>query len=326
LVERFRAALGRLNPDGGPIGLAVSGGPDSMAMLLLAHAAIPGGFEVATVDHGLRAEAKDECALVALACAQRQVPCEILTVQVGPGNVQARAREARYAALKEWALRRGLSAIVTAHHADDQAETLMMRLNRGSGLAGLAGVRAAQHAFPLPHHGIRILRPLLEFRRSELAQVVTRSGSPFVCDPSNLDQQFDRVRMRQAIARADWLEPDKIAQSAELLAEALDAMDHLVMGEFADGAVRQGDQAWRYFPGTHRFIEIEVIARIFGELGRDVSRSDIVRLRDRLSSGKNASLAGILAAPGTGEFRESDGKTSQLPFWDFRPEPPRRTG
>ena len=80
LVARLRASLERLNPGGGRIGLAVSGGPDSMAMLLLAHQAIPGQFEVATINHGLRAEAADECALVAVECAERGGACAVLAV------------------------------------------------------------------------------------------------------------------------------------------------------------------------------------------------------------------------------------------------------
>src|SRR5690349_11620180 len=127
LVARFKEALERLWPEGGKLGLAVSGGPDSLAMLSLAEAIIPGLFEVATVDHGLRPESAAECAMVAQVCADRGIRCEVLQVEVGEGNVQARAREVRYEALGEWAGERDLSAVATAHHADDQAETLLMR-------------------------------------------------------------------------------------------------------------------------------------------------------------------------------------------------------
>src|SRR5690606_24714044 len=89
LAARFGQELERLWPEGGRLGLAVSGGPDSLAMLLLAAAAIPGQFEVATVDHGLRAESAAECAMVARICAERAVPCEVLPVHVAAGNVQA---------------------------------------------------------------------------------------------------------------------------------------------------------------------------------------------------------------------------------------------
>ena len=204
LAARFGEALDRLWPEGGRLGLAVSGGPDSLAMLVLAEAAIPGQFEVATVDHGLRPESAAECAAVAEICAARGIDCAVLAVTVASGNIQARARAARYAALGEWAERRGLSAIATAHHADDQAETLLMRLNRGSGLAGLTGVREARF---MPGSAVTLIRPLLGFRRHELAQVVEAAGLVPAQDPSNLDERYDRARIRRALAEMDWLDP-----------------------------------------------------------------------------------------------------------------------
>ena len=99
LVARFAEALSRLWPEDGRLGLAVSGGPDSLALLLLAEATIPGRFEVATVDHGLRAASAEECAMVAQVCAERGIPCSTLAVTLASGNVQSEARKARYAAL-----------------------------------------------------------------------------------------------------------------------------------------------------------------------------------------------------------------------------------
>src|SRR6187399_1345213 len=86
LVARFAEALSRLWPEDGRLGLAVSGGPDSLALLLLAEATIPGRFEVATVDHGLRAASADECAMVAQVCAERDIPCSTLAVALASGN------------------------------------------------------------------------------------------------------------------------------------------------------------------------------------------------------------------------------------------------
>src|SRR6478735_10309934 len=104
-AERFAAELGRLWPEGGRLGLAVSGGPDSLALLLLAQAAIPERFSVATVNHGLRPEAATECAMVERVCSDRGIACSVLKIETGPGNLQATARAARYAALAEWAAR-----------------------------------------------------------------------------------------------------------------------------------------------------------------------------------------------------------------------------
>src|SRR5690606_19985454 len=136
---------------------------------------------------------------------------------VGAGNLQARARAARYTAMAGWMKERGLSALATAHHADDQAETLIMRLNRGSGLAGLAGVRQRTN---LPGTGLVLLRPLLGWRRAELGELVAAAGLEAALDPSNEDERFDRVRIRKALREANWLDVVAVSASAALLAEA----------------------------------------------------------------------------------------------------------
>src|SRR5690606_7101036 len=170
-------------------------------------------------------------AAVAEICAARGIDCAVLAVTVASGNIQARARAARYAALGEWAERRGLSAIATAHHADDQAETLRMRLNRGRGLAGLTGVRAARF---LPASPVTLIRPLLGFRRHELAQVVEAAGLVPAQDPSNLDERYDRARIRRALAEMDWLDPVALARSASLLGEAQQAIEATAEEEWAN--------------------------------------------------------------------------------------------
>ena len=129
LTERFNAGLGQFAQSDARLGIAVSGGPDSLALLLLAHAALPGRIEAVTVDHQLRPESGDEAAMVARVCADLGVPHEVLAVTLAEGNVQAQARAARYAAMAEWLVRRELAALATGHHADDQAETLLLRLN-----------------------------------------------------------------------------------------------------------------------------------------------------------------------------------------------------
>ncbi|MFL6780767.1 MAG: tRNA lysidine(34) synthetase TilS, partial [Sphingomicrobium sp.] len=144
LFDRFRADLAQLSKPGERLGIAVSGGPDSLALLVLAAAVRPGEIESATVDHRLRAESRAEAEMAATACATVGVPHAILTAdwpEPPVSAIQERAREMRYRLLADWLDARGLSALVTAHHADDQAETIVMRLNRGSGVRGLAGMR-----------------------------------------------------------------------------------------------------------------------------------------------------------------------------------------
>ena len=145
LVDRFRTDLDALIELGARFGVAVSGGPDSLALLLLAAAARPGDLEAATVDHGLRPESRAEAEQVADICrAAWASPHSVLAIEwdLPPTSaIQEQARAVRYGALAQWMRERELTALLTAHHLDDQAETLLMRLNRGSGVRGLGGMR-----------------------------------------------------------------------------------------------------------------------------------------------------------------------------------------
>jgi tRNA(Ile)-lysidine synthase len=308
LTERFAADLARLWPEGGRLGLAVSGGPDSVALLLLARAVRPEQIEAATVDHGLRVEAAAEAQFVAELCAGLGVPHTILKVAVAEGNVQARARAARYAALAEWVDARGLAALATAHHADDQAETLLLRLNRGSGAAGLAGVRERGR---IAGSALTVIRPLLGWRRSELAEVVARAGIEAIEDPSNADERFDRVRIRRALREADWLDPAALAASARNLADADAALDWAAGREWLENVRREG-LGLTYRPSAPRAVALRVLARIVCELGGEEARGGAVaRLFDSLAAGRPASIGDLVGRPGP------DG-------WSFTRAPQRR--
>ena len=292
--------------------MAVSGGPDSLALLLLAHAAIPGGFEVATVDHGLRPESTAEALTVAALCAQLGIPHAILRPTVtSSGNLQANARAARYAALGEWARARGLSAILTAHHADDQAETLLMRLGRGSGVRGLAGMRGL--ASVPGHPGLPLLRPLLDWRKAELEAIVARAGIDPARDSSNADLRFERVRVRAALGHAPWLDPASLAASAAHLAEADAALEWAAAREW-DERVTQSDAGLSYRPTAPRAVRLRVIERVIAVLGHEGTPrgTEIARLEVALEAGRVATLGGV-----RGEARD-DG-------WRFTLAPPRRT-
>lgn len=324
LAARFAADLAALWPEEereGPLGLAVSGGPDSLALLLLAHAALPGRIAVCSVDHGLRPEAAGEVALVERVAAARGIPFTPLAVKLAPGNLQAQARAARYAALAEWAAAQGLGAVATAHHADDQAETLLMRLNRGSGLAGLAGVRPRAL---LEGSEIPLLRPLLGWRKAELAQVVAEAGISPADDPSNTDPAFDRARLRARLAEVDWLDPVQIAASAAHLAESWQALEWYAELDWHEMVMREdtpeGLPGYTYCANVPRVIAIETILRIIRALGGHATRSEAARAWERLWAGKNASLGGVLAVPGV-ERVEKVGVTMRV--WRFRPEPTR---
>ena len=286
-------------------------------MLLLALAA---GFHchIATVNHSLRAEAADECRLVENLCGELDVPCTVIDIMLAKGNVQQEARRARYEALATWAMRERLETILTAHHADDQAETLLMRLNRGSGLAGLAGVRERRMIEGTP---IEVTRPLLGFRRSELQGVIDGAGVAVADDPSNRDRAYDRVRMRQKLERSDLIDVDGLARSASLIDESWLMVKGLAGEDVTLHAKRLGE-AFAYNPfaasGVARVpIWIEVIRMIGGDLGVTLARGDAAKIVAALQDARKVNVGGLSA-----EIVEDQGAK----IWSFRREPPRRIG
>lgn len=262
-----------------------------MALLLLMHEVAPHDFAVATVDHGLRPESVHEACVVAGLCAARAIPHATLTLALAPGaGVQARARVARYAALGDWVRREGLAALVVAHHADDQAETLAMRLNRGAGVRGLAGMRP--RAVTPGHPDLPLLRPLLGWRRAELADVLVQAGVVAADDPSNRDTRFERVRVRQGLARCDWLEAEGLAASAAHLAEADAGLDWAAALALAQVRDEGGALLWR--PDAPRAVALRVLEGVVARLGRSVPRGrDVARWHDALQAGGTATLAGV---------------------------------
>lgn len=201
-------------------GVAVSGGPDSMALLWLMATLLPGQVWAATVDHGLRKGSDEEARMVASFCNREHIPHSTLRPAAPiKGSLQAAARAERYHLLNQWRDAHALDHILTAHHADDQLETIVMRLNRSSGVSGLAAIRS--------RNGI-VLRPLLHWRRADLVGLALENDLPFVDDPSNSDNRFDRARLRQGLKSQTVLDPAAAARSAAWLAEADDALDWAV--------------------------------------------------------------------------------------------------
>lgn len=286
-------------------------------MLLLAHAA---GFDchVSTVNHGLRAEAASECLLVEDLCSELDVPCTVIDIMLAKGNRQQEGRRARYDALAKWATREGIGMILTAHHADDQAETLLMRLNRGSGLGGLAGVRERR---PIGGTDIEVARPLLAFRRSELHAVIDGAGVAVADDPSNRDTAYDRVRLRQNLERSDWIDVAGVARSASLMEKSWSMVEGLAAEDVTEHAERRGE-AFTYDPFAASGVErvpvwIEVVRKIAGDLGITLDRSDAAKIVAALTDTRKVNVGGISA-----EAIEDHGAN----YWSFRREPPRRTG
>lgn len=276
----------------------------------------------ATIDHGLRPEAAGEAALVARLCRRLAIPHDTVRVSLAPGNLQDRARQARYAALCAAFGARGAHAFATAHHAEDQAETILMRLSRGSGLAGLAGIRARRVIErDDPPGEYLVVRPLLGWRRSELAAVVAAAGVEAAHDPSNDDPRFDRVQARRALAALPWLDPVAVARSAGLLQEAEDAVADAVAGVIAEAVRREGDVTWLHW-GHARLLETEAVAAILEGFGAMAPRSAVAQMVDQLRAEGHATLAGVMAR----RARHRLDSVTEVEAWRFEREPPRRSG
>lgn len=315
-VERFRRDLDPLVGPDTIIGLAVSGGPDSLALLLLAAEARPLQVEVATVDHKLRPESRAEAEMVAELCAKLGVPHVILDATWGEkpeSALQERSRLMRYRLLGDWARERGITALLTGHHLDDQAETFLMRLARGAGVRGLAGMRRIARA---PGGSVALVRPLLGWRHSELEAVCAAAGVEPVQDPSNENEQFERVRIRKALAAADWLDPASVAASALHLAEADGALHWATDIEWQRSVTRSGGEIV-YRPGEapreirRRIIRRSIFALATEGAGAELRGREIDQLIAALVTGRRATLRGVLCIGG--------------PEWRFTKAPVRKS-
>ncbi|MFC0217368.1 tRNA lysidine(34) synthetase TilS [Pseudochelatococcus lubricantis] len=236
--------------------LAVSGGPDSLALLLLAarwrevagRASFP-AMTVATVDHALRASAADEAHMVAhLACAMG-LPARVLVWrgEKPARGIQEAARAARYGLLAQAAREAGASHIVTAHHADDQAETVLMRLAAGSGIGGLAAMRpcrALDEATVGEGEPLVLVRPLLGLTRARLDAIVREAGIQAVDDPANRDPRFTRARLRALAPEREalGLTTARLGLLAARCARADAALAAVAVQRYAALARHEGDR------------------------------------------------------------------------------------
>lgn len=181
-------------------------------------------LRVASVNHNLRAGALAECAMVAQVCARLGLPHDQLdwTGWDGRGNLQDAAREARLTLLAGWAKAHGLGAVALGHTRDDQAETLLLRLARGSGVEGLSAMAARD-----THHGAIWLRPLLGMSRDSLREYLRGRGVAWIDDPSNDNPAFDRVKARHALAHLSelGLDAQRLTDTATRLRAARDSLD-----------------------------------------------------------------------------------------------------
>lgn len=201
VTAQFLVQMQRFFPDEPPtkLGIALSGGGDSVALLTLMAGwrtkAGPDLYAI-TIDHGLRAGSAAEAQDAKAHCDRLRIPHQILRWQgwTGQGNLQDVARRARRKLISDWAQKNTIQTVAVGHTADDQAETMLMRLARGSGVDGLSGMAVSSH-----NNHVNFIRPLLTHRRDDLRQYLRDLGLGWADDPSNEDTRFDRIKARQAI-------------------------------------------------------------------------------------------------------------------------------
>jgi tRNA(Ile)-lysidine synthase len=306
--------------------IAVSGGPDSTALLLMAaewaKRRAKTRIEAATVDHGLRPESANEATAVGEICARLGVDHRVLKWKGAKptSRLQERAREARYRLLIDHAKAIGGEVLMTAHHADDQAETVLFRLLRGSGVAGLRGMDVISM-----RDGMTIARPLLGLKKRDLIAFAEARGAPFIDDPSNADPRFARTRLRALLVRLgeeglDAQALDRLARRARETEEALARLTANIEARIGlEGAV----DARALFAAPIAIAQRILTRRIAETGGRDASRIGLEKvetlatdLRDALEERRayGANVGGAIVR------LTAKGRLS------FAPEPPRRSG
>lgn len=275
------------------LALAISGGADSVGLMLLASRwKGPVKFTVLTLDHGLRQNSRAEAQQTVRWARQAGFKAHRLTWgEEKPARaLQARAREARYRLFAQWCAQNDVEGVVTGHTLDDQAETFLMRLARGSGVDGLSAM-----AGETVLHGVRVLRPLLEVRRAQLRALLEAEGQAFFDDPSNENAAFERVRIRQLkeVLQRAGVSFEHLAMTAQRMGRARAALEQAtdelqnrcVSFEKEGHAIVDTGQ----FLGAPEEIRVRLLARLFAKIGGASHRprlAEIERFSAWLPSGE----------------------------------------
>jgi tRNA(Ile)-lysidine synthase len=281
--------------------LAVSGGADSSALLVgtaLVRELLGLTVEVATLDHGLRPEAGEEVRAVERLAERHGLRCHVRELRLRQGaGVEQRARQARYEALEAIRLERGLTVVVTAHSASDQAETLLMRLARGTALGGAASI--------LPRRGM-LVRPLVERTREQLEAFLQEQGTDFVTDPMNSDLRLFRVRVRKevlpALSRAAGFPvAERLASFTRLAAEDDALLEELAATAWQRLVLKGGGLDAVGVRALEPPLRRRVLVRLLAQQGAMVDDATLGRALDAVARGRSATLSHGL------QFRASGG-------------------
>lgn len=319
LVGLIRDAL----PQGETIGVALSGGGDSTALL---HLCLRAGFrvEAVTVDHLLRPESTAEAAAAGAACAKLGVRHEVRVWDHGPikGNLMDAARRARMGLIGDWARARRIGVVALGHTRDDVAETVLMGLARSAGLAGLSGMRPDWE-----EGGVRFLRPMLGAGRAEVRDWLRAEGIGWVDDPTNDDDRFARVKARKALAvlaplgvTAEGLSDvaRHLAQVQAALTVQVAAVARQRVVETA-GALRFDAALWSEPVEVQRQVVLAGLQWL-SDAGYAPRAAEVARLMQAMAAGQDATLTGCRARSGwlMREPRAVGGPVPVGALWDGR--------
>jgi tRNA(Ile)-lysidine synthase len=297
-----------------PGAVGVSGGSDSLALMLLLRdwaerRRLPPPI-VLCVNHGLRATSADETRKVLGWAKKARLKAHALAHKGKPpkADIEANAREVRYRLIGEWAKKNALPAIYVAHTGDDQAETFLLRLGRGSGVDGLSAMRPLS-LYPLTDFpDLLLARPLLGMARASLREMLRRRGQGWIEDPMNVDPRFARARIRKAWPELEalGLSKERIADAAAHLARAREALDTVCDAVLARACRIQDETAVidaAALAGAPRELGLRTLARVLTLVSRNPYRPRFERLErlfNRITQGKlgaGCTLHGCRIAP-----------------------------
>jgi len=298
-LDEFSSLMTALGPVDSHVAIAVSGGADSLALCLLsAQWAAQSGRRVTalSVDHGLRPQSQDECRWVKEQLGERGINHHTLVWQgeKPESGLQAAARAARYSLLESWCGAHGINDLLLAHHLDDQAETFLLRLARGSGVDGLGAMQAISH-----QGSLRLLRPLLTVAKSDLCDYLRAQGQGWIDDPSNENAAFDRVKIRQHmnILSDLGLSRERLARTAQSMQRAAAALQRMTRDWLAQ-YVQVFDEGYALVARNGlEGLDEEILLRALARIGTVLSGraypprlEKTQRLADHLRQGRDATF------------------------------------
>ena len=250
------------------VAAAVSGGPDSMALagIMLNYARSKNiNLHILSVDHGLRDQAKDEVKMVAGWVASQKsnmLQHQILTWEGDKPDtaIMETARSARYDLMAEYCASNKIETLFVAHHQDDQAETFLIRLSKGSGLDGLSAMQEIRNY----SDNLQLARPLLNVPKQDLIEFCEDNNIPFVNDPSNENTDYMRPRLRKSmdVLAEEGLTPKRLALTAKRLSRARNALDNLADSAFQACLIEKQNSAYAFSFSTLQGCPEEIALRV----------------------------------------------------------------